>query len=526
MAKRIRYNKTAQPHLIYHSPVQYLSDAPKFTLPTEPLILVKHLNEFSLFVEVLVRDVFTHTDPDENPLIQAMKKLERLNIPLNTVFELAWNWFLEIEGMKGDFTGRLANARLLAWSQCCTLFYLITYSGDNEKDCELLGKNKGPASAFTYCLTLAEKDSNIVITDSVMNDYTVDELWLSMRLLLPTLYQNPYNNSMKQYLYALYFRYASFFTTKQNNLERLMDNPKFYRFEVGRDSESTVEEEDDNEEEAFDAFKKQEIPLGFGYYLTSDFFYEGELLFTSQLRRIFLSTDLDEHCKEFSFIFSPTQPLTLNVGLGLGLREGLEKMIMEVSVHGELRQSVNEEFMKQCLSLYIYHGEPERWKRMYPNMNTRASEILAQSRPSDLKHATSVMSQTITELVKSPNREREIVLLTKIITRQLLRYDDNKKAELINDSFILEELVSLDKLEELIERALKRKRSSPRRAPLLVKLVSTYYVIHEGFLKKSHEFVECYLVWLAILVKRLGWIQPRKIYPTIREFIKNFIPLD
>lgn len=522
MTKRIRYNKKTQPFLSYQNPKQYLEESADFTLPTEPLILVKHLTQFALFVEVLVRDVFSCTDPEEeNALTLAIMRADRLGIDLAPIFELSWNWFLEIDGMRGDFTGRLANARLLSWAQCCILFHLTIYSGDKESDSVLHKRIRGKASEFCYCGMLLSKDSNVVITDSVINKFSLDEMWMSMRLIIPTLYQNPYDVDMKDYFYALFFRYASFLTMPQKGLDKLMDNPKFYRKFMPTEGDDE-EDSGDEEEEAFDEYKKQEIPIGEGYFLTSEYFYEGELLFVSQMRRFFLSTELTKCSDEYRFIFR--EPPTKN--RLVVVRQSLEKMVREVSVDGQLRQSVNEEFKKHCLSLYLYHGEAERFKRMYPNMNTRASEILAQARPADLKHATEVITSTITDLIKKPGMEKEMVLATKIVTRDFLRHDGNKKADAIDKSFVLEELVSLDQLETLIDLALVRKKSPVRSPPLLVKLMSTYYVIHEGFLNKSLDFGENYLIWLAILVHRLEWIRPNKIHPSICEFIKYFVPLD
>ena len=522
MAKRIRYNKKTQPFLSYQNPEQYLEESARFTLPTDPLILVKHLNQFSRFAEVLVRDVFSCTDPEQdNALASAMMRLDRLSVNLSLVFELAWNWFLEIESMRGEFTARLANARLLSWSQCCTLFYLVIYSGDRESDRILYKRLRGPASDFCYCAMLLSKGSNVVITDTPIDSYSLDELWLSMRLIIPTLYQNPYDRDMKEYFYALLFRYAAFFTASQKNLTKLMDNPKFYRkITYGKEDDK---EKGKEEEETFDEYKEQKVEIGEGYCLTSDYFYEGEILFKSQLRRFFLSIELEKANEEYRLILKEeTSPSRLIL-----VRESCLKMLGEVSTHGELRQSINEEFKRACLSLYLYHGEAERWKRLYPNMNTRASEILAQARPADLKHATKVITSTIAETLKDPSLEKEMVLVTKIVTHQLFLYDGVKKADAIDKCFLLEELVTLDELETQIDAALSRERRlGARRLPLLVKLMSIYYVIHEGFLFKSLDFTQVYMIWLTILVVRLEVIHSEKIYPTIKEFIKNFVILD
>lgn len=523
MSKRIRYNKKQEPFLSYQNPEQYLKESQSFTLPTNCLILVKHLNEFSLFLEVLLKDVFQHTDPEQdNQLANALMREGRMKIDLEKVYGLSWNWFLEIDAMKGEMTGRLANARLLSWSQSCSLFYLFVLAGDREQERELFLKMKGPASKFCYCSMLLSKGYNIEITERALLEYTLDELWMSIRLIIPTLYRHPYDKDMREYFYALLYRYAAFFTqTQTKHLDKLMDNPRFYKKESDHIGEEEEDDDSDEDEEAYDSYKKEHLSLGEGYWLRTEYFYEGEVLFKPQMRRFQLSLLLEETHSVYRLIL-PEEITPSRMTL---VRNALVKMLVDLSTNGELRQSVSEAFKKNCLSLYLYHGEVERFKREYPNMNPRASEIIAQARPSDLKHATKVISSTIVELLKDPSMEKEMILSTKIIIHQYLLYKGIKKAHYFDKYFLMEELTSLDQLEELIDKSLERKKSEPRSLPLLVTLMSTYYVIHEGFLYKSYDFCEVIMIWLSILVERIHYIPIGKVYPSIKEFIKYFVPL-
>lgn len=535
----IFYDKEVEEYLEFESLDQYMDAVFSTTLPRNPLILLKHLTEFSVLIELLSSDVFRHTDQKStNPLAKAIARIERLEVNLNEVFTLSWKWYLEIANIKGEFTGRLAECRLFAWSQVCTLFYLLVYSGDEDYE-RYHQIEERCADQYPYCL-MVQREAFVVISEEPILQYSLRELWESVCFITPSFYKHAYSKELKDYFYALLFRYASFFTVKQENLSHTMDNPLFYEsdemlqvvhgdYDIEEEEEEEDGEDGDKGDEAFDSYKRLRIPLGEGYRLKSEFFFDGEITFIGQMRRILLSARLSKGSHEYPLILEKGPVSDTSRVLA---RDGLVRMLQSTCTHSQLRQCVNEDFKSTLFFLYIYHGEAERCQRRWPNASTRPGDILAQLRSHDLTFATKVMQEKLSDIIVNPERSKETILLTRIMTYRVLSFHGNKRAEQILSHFLMEELISLNELEDLVEKALFREDSERRersgggggRLPTLVVLMNTSHVIYHGNIHTTNLFIDAYMIWLSILVERMGIIARGFIHTAIREYLPLFIP--
>lgn len=533
MAKRtrIRSNKKVDAFLTYkEDPDLYLREAISFDLPRDPLILLKHLTQFSLFVRELSQDVHKYTDYTLNPIIRAEERSLRMSIDLEVVFHLVWEWYLDIYERVDPLEGRMANARLIIWSCFCTLFYLLIYSGD-EGQGRFLELGVKTAADYDFCRLVQGSEENVIISDLSLLEYSLSVLWRSMRFITPSLYRHAFCPEMKEYFYALFFRYTSFLSAKQVDLARVMDDPRYYgRDRTGEENHSEEEDEggNDDRDEEYGSYKKQNVPLAEGYHLKSEYFYEGEAIFTGQIRRLVLSGKIQDHRKEHPLVLE--KPEKVGEIVKKLVADAVRKMVgdQESVMMKELRQTLMEDFKKTFLSLYLYHGEVERYRREKPNQSTRAGDVLSVVRKADLVIASEIMKRNIADIVKDPALEKESVLLCKITTRLLLEHNENRRSKWIDKHFMMEEMVSQSELEEAVKNALKKRgngRDWEKKLPLLIRLVGIYYVLFEGNIYESTLFVECYMIWISLLMHRSKVITPLDLHPAIRSFVQNFITI-
>jgi hypothetical protein len=496
------------------------------------------MGEYMQFVEDFVERM--HEDVGLSPLERDFKYMGREDgedYRIDVALSLAWQWHNEMSEMtlndkKREMTGLYAQSYLFSWTGFCKLYHLsVLYDAEQY---EMLSQRRG--RDFPY-FAMIQKEANGTISPLPISQYKMTQVWDSMRQILPTLYIHTYSQDMRDYVNALFFRYCSFFCEVQKDLAKVLDNPLFVYKVVNRrptnDEDMVIQDSDDSdgsdddggegEEEDYDSYRKVKIPINEQYGLQSEYFYEGELLFFSQLRRMRLSKRLELNYSKNPIILrqKPTKDVMIKTNTTV-----LE-MLCRVCEHNYLRQFVVEDFKILMMSLHVYHGETERYRRKNPTANYGPEDVLSVCRPADHLNANGMHKMKLSEIVTN-NHEKEIVLITKCVTHRWLcyhssniisRFNNDSKYEL--QGFVIEEMVSLDYINELIT---DNEEGSDKMYPTLLKLVRIYYVLDgKGGVYKSVLFVDAYMVWLNLLVRE-DMVKKGLLYPSICKFLDYFIP--
>jgi hypothetical protein len=316
------------------------------------------------------------------------------------------------------------------------------------------------------------------------------------------------------------------------------------------------EEEDGGGDESayldeFDAYKKIGIAANRSYTINNEFLYQGEALFYHQLRRLKISGDLTRYHLEQH---PEKELITINYEKHRMKRLDFIKFAMDkwcamcasIAVDKYLRKPVIEKYTVTRVEMHLFHGERERYKRQYPESNCEANDILTAARPLVMNAINSNQKVVLADLIiafkneylagveyqfgsilsKLPaseyekealekgldhwctfNFEQEALLLTKLITKLFFQFHNVTEVRNMDNAFLLEELVSLERIEETVflKRKAKLNDNGERKKgckvwPIFLKLIRVYYVIDKESNRvfKSLFFVEAFLVWLAI----------------------------
>lgn len=448
------------------------------------------------------------------------------------VLQVALRWHDAVCARRQPMTGLYARCLMLSWTAFCKLFYLVVY--EDTALYRLMQQRR--AADYEYCarVQLAE---NVVISAASVARYTVNELWNSLQLCVPSLYKHAFTSHQKTYLYALFFRYCELLCAQQTpaELTRVLDNPLFVRFgraPAHNDDNSDDEEEEDSddsdsssssddessdsaEEEEYEAYQQLLVPLDARCSLRAAYLIEGQLAFLGQLKRVSFSETLAAHAL--------AAPLRVTVEAEAAECETRwRECVGEVALHGDLKRFVREAFKSQLVALYVYHGEMERYRMRWPQANCQPCDVLALLRPSDNLAAGRVLELAPAQLLAEPALyERELVLLTKCATLQWLSYRGEAQAAKIDAAFLLEELAPLDTIDSHIAALLEG--GGRGQMPLLLRLVRVYYVAAgDGRLYRTERFVEAYLLWLQLLVQGRHFAM-RNAPPRLKSCLQHFI---
>lgn len=510
--KRVYFNEEKEKFLAYTTLEQYAQQCVAFVLPKDLFILLQHMTAFMHFVEALVEKRTPEQEKEEvslSDLLMAMMRQDEeelaepdpQQISLNKMLSVAWQWHMTINEMREDFTGLYARNVLLSWTAFCKLFFLVRRCDD-----EVYGAlRQFRAEDYPFCM-MVSRDENVTISSRPILAYSVKEVRNSVRLIMASLYRYPYTTAMKNYFYALFYRYCDLFTLQQTDLKRVLDNPLYFSL-IELDEEQQHEEDDED----YDAYKRITVPLDAQYQLKSEYFYEGELLFARQLRRMMLSNQLIQQSEANPIIL--TNPINDEKMRQCGV--AMMETFRQLTIHKELKKFINEDFKRDLLKLYMFHGETERFVRQWPSSASEPGDVLAITRPSDLLRANQVQKMNLTDILNAGDAyANEIVFITKCINHRWISYESNESSHRIDAAFMIEQLVTLDDIDEAIDQEAG--------LPILLSLIQTYYVVYRGGVYRTVVFIEAFMIWLSILIKKERVMTEKTVHQNIREYLVYF----
>ena len=546
-----------------------------FILPSYNLPLLKHMTQLALYLDDLTDYVFA-TLPEEQPegepcdgpetidwfnivvdepateAVAENVPLMQLDIHFGQLCEQLWEWHEDVKERQEIMTGDYAVAYFLSWASFARIFHLTVCQ--NEAKYRLYTETE--ASQFAYAQLVAPTH-HILVADGTITAYSVRRLWLSARMVTATLYVYSYSSEMKQYVHALFFRYCDLVTMQQSDADRVFDNPLFIDYNQNNllpgQQSTEAEEAEDEEKELFDAFKRLKITVTDRHSLDNSFLYEGELLFYPQLFRLRLSEKLERnflalqrtgHLMQLRF-----SSLTERTSFLQAVIDGWAQMMSLLSKDLQLRTYVIGHFKSQLASMYVFHGEAERYKRQFPDSSAEASDILSDARPNDVLRLNKASATVLTDLIagyaaalkKSLSRqtgeatlhcptlltnEREAVLLTSVISELWFQYKKVPRSAQISGAFLLEELCTLSSLDRLLFHGRGDHDGAPRKLPLLIKLIRIYYIVDVTEACSPHVFFrsevmpEAFLVWLTLCV-RYGHVAQKALHSSISKVVCN-----
>lgn len=542
--KRVYYEKANENYLVYRGPermLDYQEEMFVFVLPSDSEFLIRHMEGVCRFLDDIYEalherekeeastshfDVlFTAYDEEhEEAVARRNTTLEMLNLPLiaNTLLQ----WHSDIISRRGEtMTGLYAACYFLSWGVYARAFHLrVSLQSD-----KLTLYAHSNAYDHLYC-RMVSKRSNVVITDAPLIDYSADELWTSMRIITPSLYTYPFSLPMRNYVYALFFRYADLLSMEHEPNLDMFDNPRFVALSQQQQQQQEEEEETNIEgHDDFDDYKKLKLPANTSYDIQSDFVYEGELLFFNQLYRLQLSTDLTRyHERETHTLrIDYTKKLTRLAFVRIALEQWSETLII-LTRDTQYKESLITRYTHTRTDMHLCHGDRERHKRAFPTSACDARDVLLEARPLEMDRVNRSQGMVLGDLILCFKRnymttlggdnhenyehhvleeggeswivveyEQEALLLTRICTRLFMEYHKVKGLYKMDDAFLFEELVSLQRIEEVFFL------DKTTNWPVFLKLLRVYYVLDTVTKKlfRSVFFVEAYFVWLGLCLR-------------------------
>jgi len=540
-----------------------------YVLPSQNEAFLRHIQAACVFLDTIYSLIYERacreasygqggTASRLSLLMNVESEVEEREVILQTlrldqVCEVFFRWHTDFVQRGETMTGLYAVNYFLSWGCCVRAFHLVVYR-DEEK---LQAYAEIRAREHRYCQMVSRRE-NVFITDAPLIEYSISDLWNSMRIFLQSLYTYSYCKPMRSYVYALFFRYGDLLSAQQQEgehveLDDIYDNPLFVTFHSTPQPVSLDAEEDDETllSEAFDAYKQLGIVANEHYTIHNEFLYQGEALFYYQLRRIQLSDDLiryhaqpgkairvlyPSHAKRIEWLKFATEQWCA--------------MCVQISTDTCLRKHLIEQYTETRVDMHLYHGERERYRRQFPSATCDARAILQNIRPLAMTMVNATQHHVLRDIVVAFKNdyldaiqqqfgtvdsvefekealergldswctftfEQEALLLTKLSTA--LFFDSQAVPELraMEAAFILEELVPLQSVEEAV--FLKRKSTA---WPIFLKLVRLYYVVDpvSNHVFKSLFFVEAYFVWLSLckhrgLLKKETSLHPELLAP-------------
>ncbi len=555
----------------------YIRQTANCVLPSSSKKLLLHFCSFSAFLDTLNNELIPHCLPaiTEKPVV--LPKITLVEKPLRQWYEIseeeeeetadimadmpeilppvmnielvplcgrAWEWHNDVIRRKDEIlTSYYAYSYMLSWVSFCRLFYMSVI-----RDKERYGLfNDFAPSDHVYNQTI-QNIMCIVVSASPTSEYTVREAFETAGRLVPTMYFRQYTKTMKEYTHIILFRYATFlskfFIDEEDDV--LFDDPSFVVYHDNTvDGEEEEEEEEEDEEdimttEAFDEYKNLSVPVHTHHNLKSRYVLEGELLFYSQLMRLNLSSKLQS---------LPLMDLAYNRHAG-NYSEILTRclnacceMITSITSNKILRYETGEGFKSNLSFAHLYHGEKERFTRLWPGSSNEPGDVIGRFRPNDNLKISETrrlsipmlctmyqteMQETIIRMKDSEfadetqesrlfpfyyvEYEREIVLLARVSIIEWLNYGALKNVPHIKNAFIIEEMRPLQDIDEILILHKERHHRTggrvntpgkvPHVMPYLVKLIQVYYVIdinhYDIRVYSTHFFVEAFVLWLAL----------------------------
>ena len=502
--KRLHYNKSEEKYLDYNEkePVQYLEAAGKSLLPHSNLVLLKQMTGWARFVEALLSRVTFNFSLED--IMREETEID--TIDCLTVLNVAWRWHTDIISRKEPLTSHYAYAYMMSWSCFCQSF-IITIHNNVDRLEEI---QKWPAEKYVFYQEMSQLN-NIEISSDIISQYNVTILWDSMKFfIIYGAYNMSYSNDMKRYIHALFYRYCSFLTVKEEELEVMIDNPLFIQ-EIDKEEKKTKLGDED---EAYDAYKLITIPVTENYHLTSNYLFEGEILFYHQFYRITLSDILCSFYEE--------DPILLS---SVVIDDKIEEyklvwfnFVTHVCSHSRLDQFIVNDFKKDMMSIYLYHGEKERYQRTWPEANSDPNDILNQTRPDDQIIALEIQNMIPTLILSTFKEkgiyEKESIFITFLAIKRWFAYREFKNHGILNELLILEEFYELNQ----INLIMIRKNTD---YPLLIRFVSTYYVILGRQIYKSTIFFNALFLWINLMSKREAGFE-RAMHKLLLPIIQDF----
>lgn len=501
------------------------------------------------------RGVMESIESDESERILARIEFGRIS---QTLLE----WHKDIVSRGEAMTSTYAVCYFVSWGAFCRSFHMNICSNE-ERIKPYITRT---ASEFVYCQKVGEY-YNVILSSAPVCEYKDTVLWNSIRRIFSSLYTFRYSNEMKEYVFALFFRYCDLLSIQQHDAEKTFENPLFAehhqptkslnytpthsfshtsnllaeeeeRATVRSEEEEEQESEEEELEAIYNAFKSIDISVNDNYSINNEFAFQGQPLFCPQLERLFLSAKLSKNKNLISIAY--TKSLSRN-GFLRGAMESWAKMCATVGEDGLLTTVVISEFRTKIMPMHLYHGEEARFKRESPEASCEARDILTNFRPVEMTHINKTQIMTIRSIVMTHKKdfllklkewesnggsneaniefidnELEAILLTHICTMRWLEMKEMKQIKRLDACFVLEEMTDIEDIHSLFYNPEKRK------IPVLLKLMRIYYVIDvkKSKLYKTVFFVEAYFLWLTLCL-RAKLFTFQQLPPELTPLLKN-----
>lgn len=462
--------RSDDPYLEYDSSIEnYYKKVTSFIIPFDNLNLCLHLTNFAKFIDALYKQDeivskiksiqdgqsksrnddhlwFLDAEVEEEEVIEMKVEGEGV-VKINdralydTVCNLAWEWHDNIKSRKNTFTSLYAINYFLSWGSFCRTYYLNVML----KEKSLSSKDLLERCATDYKFTeIVDSSHYIIVHYKPIMTYSLKFIFEAIKVLIPVLYIYSYSIEMKDYLYHLFLRYCSILSvscaTEDEEFE-LLDHPARFKYhDIGLEDEDDDDEDNGCGEEDYNEFKKTCVKMNDRYSITSDYIYEGEALFYSQLSRVNQSVILGKMAEEYPLYFNGYDTPQESILLVKLCLDAWNKFVHSLSLHKLLGTSVKEGFHTDAMHLFLYHGEKGRYINSWPESNHEPGDIISQTRPDDFTLLQQVRQYVIKD-ISTTFYKGFIQFLNNTVTNErfinLYNFHNNNNANLnvnVNDN--------------------------------------------------------------------------------------------
>jgi hypothetical protein len=207
-----------------------------------------------------------------------------------------------------------------------------------------------------------------------------------------------------------------------------------------------------------------------------------------------------------------------------------KEMLSQLALNPYIKKTIREEYKRDIMSIYLYHGEKERYTRRHPTSPNAASDVLTACRNNDHMNALAMQKATLVDIIDNLF-EREVFLIARHATHQWFKLEQVKAHLSILNAFVIEEMVTLEDLERLVvlneEYACGRSSHVKEKdVPVLLRFVACYYVLYKGSVYKGDRFIDSYMVWYNLLLHGSAQlINIKTVHPAIRDELTHFVPI-
>lgn len=484
------------------------------------------------------------------------KIMDNIKVISKVLFKILWCWHDSIRGYNCPSKDEVhRDIYIISWANISRILYIIlTFKkeGSVKKGKYIFDKS---ASDFQFVDIISKKYNKIVVSNEKISKYDIKILIQSFFLLWPCLYKFPYSLCMIDYFNSLIMKIFYYITFKNcdyntrsifSRYEKIGDN-RYYGSVVGLNDDYREDRDNDEDYNNIKLYSDENK-----YSLKSSFIFDSEILIYHQLKRfsicnLLLFDDIDTQVYKKNLItweyFLKKNDYTNRYKYLLVLLGFFINFNLGIVTNQFYKNTILDDFKSNLSSLYVFHGESERYLRENKNSasNDHSDDIINSLRPHQYilicnikdhapfqilgfyheimkknieelstKYKLQTKSNGDSEIFNEKNEicfthintyEREIIYISYLSLSK--HFQSSYKNIDIKNIFLSELFAPHDAIIEKINTPFKKGY-----LPCLINIMNLTFILYYDDKKNdtsfffSYYFIESFVLWLSLLYKQ------------------------